>query len=101
MAPDTSATANLARYQLLRGNNSILRGWGAPRAETNPACARIGFGDGRLGSVRCAEDIPAGTAGGHGKFTAFALEADISALLHEGALEALGGQADFSLNISA
>ena len=43
--------------------------------------ARFRLGDGRLGEVRRAADTPAGFAGRRGKFTAFALEADIPALL--------------------
>ena len=51
-------------------------------------------GDGRLGEVRQAAGIPVGIAGNRGRFTAFALGADISALLRKGAAEALGGQSD-------
>ena len=46
--------------------------------------------------MRRAADTPAGVAESKGKFTAFALDADISALLRKGAAEALGGQLDFA-----
>ena len=42
-----------------------------------------------------ALEIPVGVAGNTRMFTAFALEADIPALLRKGAAEALGGQLDF------
>ena len=44
-------------------------------------------------------DIPAGVAGGRGKCTASALEADIPALLRERASEPHGGQLGFARNI--
>ena len=43
-----------------------------------------------------AVDIPADIAVDAGKFAAFALEADVPALLRQGASEALGGQLDLS-----
>ena len=46
--------------------------------------------------MRHAADVPAGAAGNKGKCTAFVLEADMPALLRKGAVEALGGQLDFS-----
>ena len=65
---------------------------------TNPSSARLHFGDGRLGEVRRAADIPAGIAENKGKFPAFALDADFPALLRMGAMEAPGGQSDISLD---
>ena len=47
------------------------------------------------GEVKHAADIKVGVAGRRGAFTAFVLDADIPAVLREGALEALGGQLDF------
>ena len=41
-----------------------------------------------------------GIAGNKEEFRAFALEADIPALLHKGGMEALGGQLDFSRGAS-
>ena len=72
---DTSAPANLTWR--IRRHTSISECWGVPRAETYPACARFKFGDGRLEEVHYASEIPAGIAGGPGKFTAFKLEAEI------------------------
>ena len=62
------------------------------RVSTYPAGARFKFGDGRLGGVRLAADLPLVIAGTKGEFTAFALEADIPALFRKGVLEALRGQ---------
>ena len=59
-----------------------------------PSKARCRFRDGRAGGVRYAADIPAGIAGNQGKFSAFALGADIPGLLLRGAVEAVGGQLD-------
>ena len=50
--------------------------------------------------ARCAADIRVGQAGNRGKPTAFALGAEIPALLREGALEALARQWDVSRDIS-
>ena len=69
---------------------------GFPRVLTYPAQARFKFGDGRTGNVCFAADIAAGCAGAKGAFTAFALDADIPALLCEKALEAPAGQLDFA-----
>ena len=52
------------------------------------------------GEVRFAADIRAGAAGDRGIFTAFALDADIPALLREEASEALKGQLGFARNMS-
>ena len=57
-------------------------------------------GDGRLGDLRCAADIPAGIAGNLGKITAFAPDADIPALSCKGASDDLGGQLDFFRKLS-
>ena len=58
--------------------------------------ARLKFGDGRVGGVKRAAEIKVcGIPGRRGAVAAFVLDADIPALLREGALEALGGQLDF------
>ena len=80
-------------------HNSILNCRGVSRAETYPACAGFKFGDGRLGDVRCAADIPLGIFGARGTFMALAPEAGIPGLLREGALEVLGGRRLFTRNI--
>ena len=50
--------------------------------------------------VRLAADSTAGVAGAKGNFAAFVLDADIPALSHRGASEALGGQLGFSRDSS-
>ena len=85
----------------MQHHNEIWERKGAPCGEFYLACARLKSGDGRLGEVRCAADIPAGIAGNPGKFTASVLDASTLALLRRGAPEALGGHLDFSRNISA
>ena len=57
--------------------------------------ARFKCGDGRVGEVRHAADIKVGSAGCRGAFMVFVSEAEMPALLREGALEALGGKPDF------
>ena len=89
---DTGATANFARFSLLAHHNSILEKHGFPRVATYPSNAKFRRGDGRLGEVRHAADIPVRIAGNKGKFTAFALDGDSPALLPKVAMEALGGQ---------
>ena len=84
-ALDTGATANLARFEWLGHRNSVMEKFGAPPADPHPA--RAGF---KFGEVRHAADIPVGIAGGRGIFTAFPTDTDIPALLHIGALGALG-----------
>ena len=77
----TGAAGNLVSPMRPVRHYSISERWGAPRAGTYPARARSKFGDCRLGQVSRAADIPAGIAGGRGKFTAFGLEAENPALL--------------------
>ena len=93
-ALETGATANLARLRCLEQHNQLLGRRGSQWVSTNPSKVRFRLGDGRLGKVRHA-DIPVGIAGNDGGFTAFALDADIPALLREGAREELGGQLGF------
>ena len=95
---DTGATANLVCFRWLSRHNSPLEQKGFLRVLTYPAQARFKFGDGRTGNVCFAADITEGTAGAKGALTAFALDADIPALLRKGALEALAGQLDFARN---
>ena len=78
---DTGATANLEK--------------GRRKVSTYTSSARFRFGGGRRGEVRRAADILVGIAGNKGKITAFALGADIPALLGRGAMGALRGQLDF------
>ena len=63
-----------------------------------PARARSNWGDGSLGRVQFAADVPAGIAGGRGRFAALFLEAGIPALLRKGAVEAVGGRLAFASN---
>ena len=90
---DTGATANLVCFQ---HHNRLLGRSGLQRVSTYPSKARSRFGGGRLGEESHAADIPAGIAGNKGKFAAFALDADIPALLREGAAEESGSQLDVS-----
>ena len=53
-----------------------------------------------MGEIRRAADFPVGIAGSRDKLSAFVFDADISALLRKGALEALGAQWDISRDIS-
>ena len=92
---DTGATANLAFSRRLARHNRILDRYGIERVFTCSSKATFRLGGRRLGEVRHAADIPVGIAGNKGKFAAFALNADIPALLRKGAMEALGGQLDF------
>ena len=90
----TSASANLVCFRWLESQNRLPEEHGFQRVSTYPSKARFRSGDGRVGEVRHASDIPAGVAGNTGKFAAFALDADITAPLRDGAMEALGGQLD-------
>ena len=83
------------RFSWLARHNRILDRRGNPRVTTYPSQAGFCLGDGRHGQEHHAADFPAGVAGHRGMFTAFALEADIPALLRKGAMEALGGQWGF------
>ena len=49
--------------------------------------------------MRFAADTPVGFVGGRGACAATLPDTDIPALLHEGALGALGGQLDFFRNV--
>ena len=97
---DTGATANHARFRGLEHHNRISQRRGYLPATTYPDSAQFGLGDGRVGRVRRAVGIPAGTAGSAGRLTTFAPHADIPALLRKGALEASGKQLDSSRGIS-
>ena len=90
------AAANLACVRRLENHNLLSEIRGPLRESTHPAGARVQFGYGRLGEVRLAAEITVGLAGQGGTPAAFALEADIPALLRKGVLEVLGGQLDFS-----
>ena len=96
---ETGSAANPARFRWLGYRNSQLGKQGLPRAPACPACVCFEFGDGRLGQVRRGADVTFGTAGRRGTHTAFALEADIPALLREGALGALGGQSGCACDV--
>ena len=87
---DVGAAAYSVCFRRLVGHNRILQREGFRPVSTYPTSARFKFGDGRLGEIRQAADIPAGIAGNAGKITAFVLEAIIPALLRKGALEAPG-----------
>ena len=80
---NTGATANLVRFRWLAHRSSLLGNMCLPRVTTYPAWARFKFGDGRMGDVRFAADITAGTAGARGNFAASALDADSTAFVLE------------------
>ena len=88
---DTGATANLAFSRWLARHNRILDRYGIERVFTCSSKATFRLGDRRLGEVRHEADIPVGGAGNKGAFTAFALDADISAVLRKGAMEDWAG----------
>ena len=101
-ALETGAAAKLVSFSWLAHRNRILERFGIPGVTANPPQARFRFGDGRLGEVRHAADVPVGIAGNKGMFTAFELDGDVPALLRDGDLEALRVQWDFlrgSLNL--
>lgn len=91
---DSGATANSARFKWLGSRASVLKEFGVPRAQAYPAGAKYKFGNGRLGEVRNATDIPVGIAGGRGKVTASLKDPGVLALLRKSALESLGAQLD-------
>ena len=91
MVLDNGAASNLPCFRA-SGNRNLLSGrTGARRVSTFPACVCFKFGDGRLGDVRFAAYSPAGIAGCRGTLAAFALVADIPAILRRVAVGALGG----------
>ena len=92
---ETGTTTNLARFRWSEHRNKILVGKGIDRVATYSACAQLKFGDGRLGEVRCAAEIPAGTACCRGTRTACVLEAEILALFRKAELETLWGPVGF------
>ena len=95
VASALGATADIVCFSWLARHNRNLGRRGIPRVATYPSRERFRFGDGRLGEVRYAADIPAGIAGNRGVSTAFVLDADIPALSRRGSMEALGGQLGF------
>ena len=76
-ALDTGATAYLLHFSLLARLNRILERRGIPRITTYPSHARFRSGDGRLGDVRHAANIPARIAANKETLNAFALKGDI------------------------
>ena len=97
---ETGAAANMARFRRLGNRKFLLGEKGSSRISTYPARARYKIGDGRPGAVRSATGIALGNAARGGTPATFALEADIPALLREGALGALGGQSDSACDVS-
>ena len=93
----TGATANSVCFHLIEHSHCNDQ---HPELSTYLSSARLSFGDGPLGEVRRAADIPAGLAGKRGKFTALAPNSDIPALLRDGAAEAPGGQLDSQRDLS-
>ena len=91
VALDSGAAANLVCFKRSENRNLLLGKQGLPRISTDPAGARFKFGDGRLREVRFVADVTVGDAGCQGALAAFALGADIPALLPKGALGALEG----------
>ena len=88
----TGVTANSVCSSWQELANRILQTKGSLRVSTYPGYARFRFGHGRLRGVRRAADVPVDVTGKKRRFAAFASEADILALLREGALEALDDQ---------
>ena len=84
----------------LEHHNCISERRGFYGVSPNPPSARFRFGDGRMGEARHAGDIPACIARSKGKFSAFAADAEIPALLREGPLETPGGELDLSRDMS-
>ena len=73
------APSNSVCVRWLENHNRITNRKGYQEVSTYPSSARFRFGDGRLGDVRRAADIPVGVAGGEGASTAFVLDVDIPA----------------------
>ena len=86
---DNGAAANVVCLRWLEHHNRVLQRKGFLLVATYPAFARFKFGDGRLGEVRRAADASVGIA----------LEVDIPAVSRQSALEAVGGQLDFPIDI--
>ena len=87
---DTAASANLVGVKWLNNPNATLRSLGRPPAKHKEALASFRYGDGRVGDVHNAAVIPIAIAGYTGQFMAYAVDADIPALLGKQALETLG-----------
>ena len=86
-------TGEAANSVCLRGSethNKLPGRRGCPRVSTYPSKAWFRSGDGRVGEVRHAADIPAGVARNKSTFTAFVLEAATPALLRKRAGEKPG-----------
>ena len=92
---DAGAAANLVRFRWLAHHSRLQGREECRQVSTYPLSARFRFGNGRLGEVRRAADVPVGFAWGQSIFSAFALDSDIRALLRKDVLEAPGGPADF------
>ena len=60
---DTGATANLVCFSWLERHNRLLEHHSLQRVSVYQSEARFRFGDGRVGEVRRAADITAGSAG--------------------------------------
>ena len=86
VASDTGAAANLVSFKWSAQQNRILERYGIPRAHTYFSRTRFRFGDGRLGDVRPAADIPVWIGSYKGARTAFAQDAGIPALFRKSAM---------------
>ena len=78
---DTGATANLVCRAWVANHNLSLGRLGMEKVHLYPSAARFKFGDGRIGEVQYAANISVGIAGRKGASTAFAMDAEIPALL--------------------
>ena len=94
-ASGACATANLACLKCLGHRNFVSKKFGTPPAKPYPDRARFKLGNGRPGEVRYAADFSFGLAAACGDFAASLIDADIPALLREGAPQSLGGQLAF------
>ena len=63
VALDTGATADLVCFRWLAGHDRILEKYGIHGVPAYPSKTKFCFGDGLLGEVRNAADIPEGVAG--------------------------------------